>query len=132
MNDSTSNIPRAPGPKPGSEQRRVRVPITEMTLGPYGVGRLDGKTVLVPNTAPGDLVDVVIEQDRRERGHHVGDRVTIAWLGNGKNLRLLAWMAKRHSPRGRLSAHADEGENQDVCFGHRRAHLRCAQRLTVR
>jgi len=37
-----------------------------MTFGPFGVGRLDGKTVMVPNVAPGDLIDVEVISQRRE------------------------------------------------------------------
>jgi len=39
--------------------------ITGMTFGPYGVGRIDGKSVMVPNAAPGDLLEVSIESERR-------------------------------------------------------------------
>ncbi len=40
--------------------------ITAMTFGPYGVGRLDGKAVMAPNCAPGDLLEVEIESERRD------------------------------------------------------------------
>lgn len=40
--------------------------ITGMTFGPYAVGRLDGKTVMVPNAAPGDLVEIEIAAERRD------------------------------------------------------------------
>jgi 23S rRNA (uracil1939-C5)-methyltransferase len=40
--------------------------ITVMTLGPYGVAHLDGKAVMVPNAAPGDLLEAYIEVNRRE------------------------------------------------------------------
>ena len=40
--------------------------ITAMTLGPYGVAHLDGKAVMVPNAAPGDLLDAHIEVQRRD------------------------------------------------------------------
>jgi len=39
------------------------VEITAMTFGPYGVGRVDGKSVMVPHSVPGDLVDVSIESE---------------------------------------------------------------------
>ncbi len=35
-----------------------------MTFGPYGVGRLDGKAVMVPHAAPGDLLEVTVVQER--------------------------------------------------------------------
>ena len=35
-----------------------------MTFGPFGVGRLDGKAVMVPNAAPGDLLEVTVIQER--------------------------------------------------------------------
>jgi 23S rRNA (uracil1939-C5)-methyltransferase len=44
----------------------ARLEITAMTFGPYGVGRLDGKTVMVPNAAFGDLLEVEIESERRD------------------------------------------------------------------
>lgn len=37
-----------------------------MTLGPYGVGHLDGKAVLVPNSAPGDVLTVAAVHQRRD------------------------------------------------------------------
>ena len=42
----------------------AQVEITAMTFGPFGVGRLDGKAVMVPNVAPGDLLEVTITQER--------------------------------------------------------------------
>lgn len=40
--------------------------IETMTLGPYGVGHLDGKTVMVPNAVPGDLLEIRIKLERRD------------------------------------------------------------------
>src|SRR6516165_7389609 len=34
-----------------------------MTFGPYGVGRVDGKSVMVPNSVPGDFLDVTIQSE---------------------------------------------------------------------
>ncbi len=42
------------------------IEITAMTLGPYGVGHHDGKTVMVPGVAPGDRVEVAIRSERRD------------------------------------------------------------------
>jgi 23S rRNA (uracil1939-C5)-methyltransferase len=42
----------------------AQVEITAMTFGPYGVGRLDGKAVMVPHAAPGDLLEVTVVQER--------------------------------------------------------------------
>ncbi|MGH7905468.1 MAG: hypothetical protein ACREP6_02460, partial [Candidatus Binataceae bacterium] len=43
------------------------IEITGMTLGAYGVGHLDdGRTVLVPKSAPGDVLDVAIGSERRD------------------------------------------------------------------
>jgi 23S rRNA (uracil1939-C5)-methyltransferase len=42
------------------------VEITAMTFGPFGVGRLDGKAVMVPNAAPGDRLEVAIVSERRD------------------------------------------------------------------
>jgi 23S rRNA (uracil1939-C5)-methyltransferase len=44
----------------------AQVEITAMTFGPYGIGHLDGKTVMVPNAAPGDLLEVEIESEHRD------------------------------------------------------------------
>lgn len=44
--------------------------ITKMTFGPFGVGRLEDRPVMVPNSAPGDLLDV--EVIARRGGHLVG------------------------------------------------------------
>lgn len=41
----------------------TQVEITAMTFGPFGVGRLDGKAVMVPHAAPGDLLEVTIVQE---------------------------------------------------------------------
>jgi len=38
--------------------------ITAMSFGPYGIGRLDGKSVMVPNSAPGDVVEVTLQSER--------------------------------------------------------------------
>lgn len=42
------------------------VEITGLTIGPYGVGRIDGRAVMVPNAVPGDLLEVAIESERRD------------------------------------------------------------------
>ena len=41
----------------------AQVEITAMTFGPFAVGRLDGKAVMVPNAAPGDLLEVTVVQE---------------------------------------------------------------------
>ncbi|MBF6568432.1 MAG: class I SAM-dependent RNA methyltransferase [Candidatus Binataceae bacterium] len=41
------------------------VEIEDLTLGRYGVGRIDGRAVMVPNAAPGDVLEVAIESERR-------------------------------------------------------------------
>ena len=33
--------------------------IDALSYGPYGIGRLDGKAVMVPYTAPGDTVETM-------------------------------------------------------------------------
>lgn len=42
------------------------VEITDLTIGRYGVGRIDGRAVMVPNAVPGDLLEVAIESERRD------------------------------------------------------------------
>jgi 23S rRNA (uracil1939-C5)-methyltransferase len=44
----------------------AQLEITAMTFGPFGVGRLEGKTVMVANTAPGDLVEIEVVSQRRD------------------------------------------------------------------
>ncbi|SRR5579875_1309049 len=47
-------------------QQQYQVAIDDMTLGPYGVGRLAGKAVLVANAAPGDVLRVSITKRHRD------------------------------------------------------------------
>jgi 23S rRNA (uracil1939-C5)-methyltransferase len=42
----------------------AQVEITAMTFGPFGIGRLDGKAVMVSNAAPGDLLEVTVVHER--------------------------------------------------------------------
>ena len=46
--------------------RMKRFEIRAMTFGPYGLGHLDGKTVMAPNVAPGDLVETTITGEHRD------------------------------------------------------------------
>jgi 23S rRNA (uracil1939-C5)-methyltransferase len=43
-----------------------QVEIAAMTFGPFGIGRIDGRTVMVPNAAPGDVLEVAIAAERRD------------------------------------------------------------------
>src|SRR5258708_30719631 len=38
--------------------------IDALSYGPYGIGRLDGKAIMVPYTAPGDTVEVRITEEK--------------------------------------------------------------------
>ena len=51
------------------------IEINAMTFGPYGVGRIDGKSVMVPQAAPGDLLEVTIASERRDYALARIDRV---------------------------------------------------------
>jgi 23S rRNA (uracil1939-C5)-methyltransferase len=42
------------------------IEINAMTFGPDGVGRIDGKSVMVPQAVPGDLLEVVVTSERRD------------------------------------------------------------------
>lgn len=42
------------------------IDVTAMTFGPYALARLDGLTVMVPNAAPGDRLEVAITSRRRD------------------------------------------------------------------
>ena len=44
----------------------TEIDITAMTFGPFGVGRHDGKAVMVPGTVAGDRVEVEIVSERRD------------------------------------------------------------------
>jgi 23S rRNA (uracil1939-C5)-methyltransferase len=44
----------------------TEIDITAMTFGPYGVGRHDGKAVMVPGAVAGDRVEVEIVSERRD------------------------------------------------------------------
>ena len=44
----------------------LEIDVTAMTFGPYAVARLDGLTVMAPNAAPGDRLEVAITSRRRE------------------------------------------------------------------
>src|SRR6185295_13742169 len=44
----------------------LELAIDRLSYGPYGVGRMDGKAIMVPNSAPGDrLVARIIESKER-------------------------------------------------------------------
>jgi 23S rRNA (uracil1939-C5)-methyltransferase len=63
-------------------QRVPELEITAMTLGPYGVAHLDGKAVLVPNAAPGDLLEANIDIHRRD--HAIAHIERILRLGSDR------------------------------------------------
>ena len=42
------------------------IQITAMSFGPYAIARLDGRTIMVPNAAPGDRLQVAIATQRRD------------------------------------------------------------------
>ncbi|MBM4257790.1 MAG: 23S rRNA (uracil(1939)-C(5))-methyltransferase RlmD [Deltaproteobacteria bacterium] len=52
-------------------EKIVPLTIDRLSYGPAGVGRSDGKVVFVPGTVPGDEVDVVIDEEKKNyaRGH---------------------------------------------------------------
>ena len=43
----------------------VTLTIDSLSYGPAGIGRLDGKVIFVPDTVPGDVVEVVLEQEKK-------------------------------------------------------------------
>src|SRR5437870_5804136 len=47
-------------------QGMERLEISAMTFGPFGIAQREGKTVLIPNVAPGDLVEAEITSMRRD------------------------------------------------------------------
>ena len=42
------------------------IEVSAMTFGPYAIARVDGLTVMVPNAAPGDRLEVSIASRRRD------------------------------------------------------------------
>lgn len=46
-------------------QQTVRVTIDRLSYGPAGVGRVDGRVLFVPGTVPGDTVEVLIEEEKK-------------------------------------------------------------------
>jgi len=42
------------------------IEINAMSFGPYGLGRIDGKSVMVPQAVPGDLLEVAVTAERRD------------------------------------------------------------------
>jgi 23S rRNA (uracil1939-C5)-methyltransferase len=42
------------------------IQVSAMTFGPYALARLDGRSVMVPNAAPGDRLEVTIRSRRRD------------------------------------------------------------------
>jgi 23S rRNA (uracil1939-C5)-methyltransferase len=47
-------------------EREELIEIEDLTLGPLGIGRLDGKAVMVANSAPGDVLQVNITEEHRD------------------------------------------------------------------
>ena len=60
--------------------------IDALSYGPYGIGRLDGKAIMVPYTAPGDTVEVRITEEKER--YAVGEATRV--------LSTFARFAKRH------------------------------------
>ncbi len=53
----------------------AEIEIDTMTFGPYGVGRIDGKSVMVAHAAPGDLLEIALKSERRDYAIARIDRV---------------------------------------------------------
>lgn len=60
----------------------IRLAIDTLTQGPYGLGRCDGKVILVPGTAPGDIADVRIIEDRKR--YALGQLVALKESGHAR------------------------------------------------
>lgn len=63
----------------------VKLEIDTLSYGPYGIGRIDGKAVMVPRTAPGDQIEARISDSK--------DRYAI-----GEIVRLLQPSSSRQAP----------------------------------
>jgi len=49
--------------------------IDALSYGPYGIGRLDGKAIMVPYTAPGDTVEVRITEEKER--YDIGEAIRV-------------------------------------------------------
>ncbi|TMA60640.1 MAG: 23S rRNA (uracil(1939)-C(5))-methyltransferase RlmD [Deltaproteobacteria bacterium] len=49
--------------------------IDALSYGPYGIGRLDGKAIMVPYTAPGDRVEVRITEEKER--YDIGEAIRV-------------------------------------------------------
>jgi 23S rRNA (uracil1939-C5)-methyltransferase len=58
------------------------IEISAMTFGPYGVGHLDGKAVMVAHAAPGDIVEVETRENRRD--YAIGELRNVVSAGAGR------------------------------------------------
>jgi 23S rRNA (uracil1939-C5)-methyltransferase len=58
------------------------IEISAMTFGPYGVGHLDGKTVMVAHAAPGDVVEIETRASRRD--YTIGELRKVVSSGSGR------------------------------------------------
>jgi 23S rRNA (uracil1939-C5)-methyltransferase len=59
-----------------------QVEITAMTFGPFGIGRADGRAVMVPHAAPGDVLEVAIVAERR--GYAIAEIQRIVARGDAR------------------------------------------------
>jgi 23S rRNA (uracil1939-C5)-methyltransferase len=59
-----------------------QVTISAMTFGPYGLGRVGGRTAMVAGAAPGDELEVAITSERR--GHALARVVRVITPGPGR------------------------------------------------
>lgn len=62
----------------------AEVKITGMTFGRYGLARLDGRTVMVAEAAPGDELEIAIESERS--GYAIGRIVRVIAPGPARRL----------------------------------------------
>src|ERR1700730_2893602 len=53
----------------------AEIEINAMTFGPYGVGRIDGKSVMVSQAVPGDLLEVAVTSERSDSAMPRIDRI---------------------------------------------------------
>src|SRR5258708_15456269 len=53
----------------------ISLTIDRLSYGPAGVGRIDGKVIFVPGTAPGDKIEVTIDEEKK--GYAIGHVVSL-------------------------------------------------------
>ena len=78
----------------------AQIVIDALAYGPYGIGRLDGKAVMIPDTAPGDkIIARVVESKER---YAVGEVIDSSNLRRSGKRRLAPTSAAAAAAAGNI------------------------------